>query len=186
MGTYKFRVLLDNDKGEEIFRDIKIPQNSTFSDFFDIIIKSFYFRGDQMASFYVSNSSWDKGREITLMDMGLSESNDAPLIMTETPIKELIVSEDQKFILVYDFLKMWIFLIELIDIVPDEIIDAPQIELSIGISPEEDSKTIDMDTSFSDTSLELGDEFDDIFSDTENFDDDDEFGGFENIDDFDL
>ncbi|HIP35241.1 MAG TPA: hypothetical protein EYG85_00125 [Crocinitomix sp.] len=183
MGTYKFRVLLDNTTGEDIFRDIKINQDSTFLEFFDIIIQAFYFRGDQMASFYVSNDSWDKGKEITLMDMGINEGPDAPIIMSETKIKDLVLSENQKFILVYDFLKMWIFLIELVDINNEEKIDAPKIEISIGISPDEDSKKIEMDTSFTDTSLELGDEFDDIFSE---FGDEEGFGGFENIDDLDI
>ena len=183
MGTYKFRVLLDNTTGDEIFRDIKINQDATFSEFFDIIIKSFYFRGDQMASFYVSNDTWDKGKEITLMDMGINDSPDAPIIMSETILNDIVVSEDQKFILVYDFLKMWIFLIELVDINNNEILEQPSIDISIGIAPEEDSKKVDFDNTFSDTSLELGDEFDDIFSE---FGDEDDFGGFENIDDLDI
>lgn len=183
MGTYKFRVLLDNTSGEEIFRDIIINQDASFIEFFDIIIKAFYFKGDQMASFYVSNNNWDKGKEITLMDMGMGEDSASPSIMSETIIKDLVVSEDQKFLLVYDFLKMWIFLIELVDINNNDIIDEPTIDISIGISPEEDSRKVDIDTTFSDTSLELGNEFDDIFSE---FEDEDDFGGFENIDDLDI
>jgi hypothetical protein len=183
MGTYKFRVLLDNTSGEEIFRDIIINQDASLIEFFDIIVKAFYFMGNQMASFYVSNNSWDKGKEITLMDMGMSEGADFPSIMSETIIKDLVVSEDQKFLLVYDFLKMWIFLIELVDIDNNAIIDEPIIDISIGIAPKEDSRKIDIDTTFSDTSLELGDEFDDIFSE---FKDEDDFGGYENIDDLDI
>ncbi len=183
MGTYKFRVLLDNTTGEEIFRDIKINQDASFIEFFDVIIKSFYFRGDQMASFYISNDTWDKGKEITLMDMGMNEGVNSPSIMSETIIKDTVISENQKFILVYDFLKMWIFLIELVDINNNEILDEPSIDISIGIAPEEDSRKVDFDTSFSDTSLELGDELDDIFSE---FGDEDDFGGFENIDDIDI
>ncbi len=184
MGTYKFRILLDNSNGEEIFRDIKIAQDANFSDFFDIIISAFFFNGDQMASFYISNENWDKGREITLMDMGMSDSNDSPLIMAETTLNSVVVSEKQKFILVYDFLKMWCFLIELVDINPNESLAQPEIELSIGISPDENSRQVDFDDNLADTSLDLGNEFDDIFSDYD--EDDDEFGGFENIDDFDF
>ena len=181
MSSYKFRVLLDNPNNEEIFRDIMISAEATFSEFYDIIIKSFYFKGDQLASFYVSNSTWDKGKEISLMDMGDSGS-DAPLNMNTSILKDLVVSEDQKFILVYDFLKMWCFLIELIEIT-SETIDVPKINLSIGISPKEDSRQIDLSESFADTSLDLGSEFDDIFNE---FEDEDGFGGFENIDDLDI
>ncbi len=182
MGSYKFRVLLDNPNNEEIFRDITISSENTFSEFYDIIISSFFFNGDQLASFYVSNSSWDKGREISLMDMGTSEGPDAPLTMSESKLKDLVISEDQKFILVYDFLKMWCFLIELIDINP-ETIDEPTINLSIGIAPKEESREVDLSESFSDPSHDLGSDFDDIFNE---FEDEDDFGGFENIDDLDI
>lgn len=182
MSSYKFRVLLDNPNNEEIFRDISISDESSFLDFYNIIIDAFYFNGDQLASFYVSNNSWDKGREISLMDMGTTETADSPLTMSESKLKDLVVSEDQKFILVYDFLKMWCFLIELIDI-KTEHINEPNIDLSIGISPKEESREVDLGDEPVDDSFGLGNEFDDIFSE---FEDEDDFGGFENIDDLDI
>jgi len=181
MSSYKFRILLDNPNNEEIFRDINISDENTFLDFYNIIIEAFYFNGDQLASFYVSNNTWDKGREISLMDMG-DNSIDGPLTMLNTKLKDLVVSEDQKFILVYDFLKMWCFLVELVDILPSQISE-PTIDLSIGISPKEESRTIDLGDEKMDDSFGLGDDFDDIFSE---FGDEDDFGGFENIDDLDI
>ena len=182
MGSYKFRILLDNTDNEEIFRDISISENSTFLDFYNIIIEAFYFNGDQLASFYVSNNSWDKGREISLMDMGINNTPDAPLAMSDTTLKDLVISENQKFILVYDFLKMWCFLIELIDINGNEL-DAPTIDLSIGISPKEESRKVELGDDITNDDFGLGSDFDDIFSE---FDDEDDFGGFENIDDLDI
>tara|TARA_B100000809_G_scaffold247889_1_gene277408 strand:+ start:873 stop:1421 length:549 start_codon:yes stop_codon:yes gene_type:complete len=182
MGSYKFRVLLDNPNNEEIFRDIKISSENTFSEFYDIIIDSFYFKGDQLASFYASNNSWDKGREISLMDMDTADGSESPLTMNDTVLKDLITSDNQKFILVYDFLKMWCFLIELVG-VSTESIEAPSIEISIGISPREDSREVDLGDSLAESSQELGSDFDDIFNE---FEDEDDFGGFENIDDFDI
>ena len=182
MGSYKFRVLLDNPNNEEIFRDITISSENTFSEFYDIIISAFFFNGDQLASFYVSNNSWDKGREISLMDMDTTEGPDSPLTMNDSILKDLVISEDQKFILVYDFLKMWCFLIELIEI-KSETIETPSIDLSIGISPNENSREVDLGESFSESTHDLGSEFDDIFNE---FEDEDDFGGFENIDDLDI
>lgn len=181
MGSYKFRVLLDNPNNEEIFRDISISQNCTFSEFYDIILSAFFFNGDQLASFYVSNNTWDKGGEISLMDMG-DTGSDSSFTMDNTRLEELVDSEDQKFILVYDFLKMWCFLIELIDTNSTETPQAT-IDLSIGISPREESREVDLNDSLSEDSLGLGSDFDDIFSE---FDDEDDFGGFENIDDLDI
>jgi hypothetical protein len=181
MGSYKFRVLLDNPNNEEVFRDIIISTEATFSEFYDVIINAFYFKGDQLASFYVSNNTWDKGKEISLMDMGDS-GPDAPLNMYSSILKDLVISEDQKFILVYDFLKMWCFLVELVEITSEDT-EVPSINLSIGISPEEESRQVDLSESFADTSLDLGSEFDEIFNE---FEDEDDFGGFENIDDLDI
>ena len=179
MSSYKFRVLLDNSNNEEIFRDILISKKNTFSDFYNCILKAFRFNGDQLASFYISNNTWDKGDEISLMDMG-----DSGLNMDSTVLKDEVEDEDQKFILVYDFLKMWCFLIELVEVKQEEI-ENPEVILSIGIAPKEESRKIDINEGFESPSLELGSEFDDIFNE---FDDDDEedFGGFENIDDYDI
>ena len=177
MSSYKFRVLLDNSNNEEIFRDILISKNDTFSDFYNCILKAFRFNGDQLASFYISNNSWDKGDEISLMDMG-----DSGLNMDSAILKDSIESEDQKFILVYDFLKMWCFLIELIE-EKKELPERPEVILSIGIAPKEESREIDINEGFESPSMELGSEFDDIFNE---FDDEEDFGGFENIDDYDI
>ena len=182
MGSYKFRVLLDNPNNEEIFRDITISSENTFSEFYDIIIDSFFFKGDQLASFYVSNNSWDKGREISLMDMDTSDGPESPLTMSDTILKDIVKLDDQKFILVYDFLKMWCFLIELVNIT-SETINTPSIDLSIGISPKEDSREVDLGDSLTESSQDLGSDFDDIFNE---FEDEDDFGGFENIDDYDI
>lgn len=185
MSTFKFRVLLDNSENEEIFRDILVSSEHTFSDFYNAIIDAFFFRGDQLASFYVSNNNWDKGREISLMDMDLSESPEAPLTMSDTQLGDIVVSEDQKFILVYDFLKMWCFLIDLVEVESADSIDQPEIALSIGISPDEDSREVELENPFNESAedFNLGSEIDDIFNE---FGDEDDFGGFENIDDFDF
>jgi hypothetical protein len=144
MAGLKFRVLLDSDKKQEVFRDIFIDASASFEEFYQTILKSFEFTGREMASFYVSNNDWDKGHEISWMDMSYDEQDkpeNLPSVMSKTKMSEFIEETDQKFILLYDFLRMWIFLIELVDyekVGPDE----AQILLSIGNSPAEDSKAI--------------------------------------------
>lgn len=137
----KFRVLLDSDSKEEVFRDILIPEDQNFEIFYQAIMEGFSFRGDQMASFYVSNNQWDKGHEISLMDMSYDDDavDELSNVMQKAIIKDFISETDQKFILVYDFMKMWIFLIELIgtETVSDS---SPKKVLSIGTPPLESSK----------------------------------------------
>ena len=69
MAGLKFRVLLDSKDQEKVFRDILISDTDNFESFYKAIISAFRFEGDQMASFYISNDEWDKGHEISLMDL---------------------------------------------------------------------------------------------------------------------
>lgn len=146
MGALKFRILLDTKDDSEIFRDIKIDENDTFESLYNSIITSFRFEGDQMASFYISNDDWDKGHEISLMDMNYGDEaiDEVADVMSSAVLRDFMEVPDQKVILVYDFIRMWIFLIELIER-SDEIIESPQVTMSIGIAPPEDSRMIDLD-----------------------------------------
>jgi len=141
MPGLKFRVLLDSDKNEEVFRDILISDTSNFESFYHAIMKSFDFKGDQMASFYVSNEDWDKGHEISLLDMSYDDDSiDSPAtVMKDAVIKDFLEEPDQRFILVYDFMKMWIFLVELIGYDRNEP-EHPEMILAIGNTPKEESR----------------------------------------------
>jgi len=172
MPGLKFRILLDTKKNEEIFHDILIADGEDFETFFQTIIKSFEFKGDQMASFYVSNETWDKGKEISLLDLSEGEESQVQ-IMKDTKVKDHLLDRDQKFILVYDFLKMWIFLIELIG-VQEETPDTPQLVLSVGTNPKEDSKELSDDFQMISESMDDMEEDDFGFNDFEDgFSDDD-------------
>lgn len=185
MASYKFRVLIDTDDTEEIFRDIVISKSETFEVLYEAILAAFEFSGQELASFYVSNEQWDKGHEIALMDMELSENLNAPSIMRETIISDMINNDNQRFILVYDFLRMWCFLVELVGEVKEDY-DSPQLSMSVGTAPAEDSKEIDFEGAFQDSpDMDLGNDIDDIFSEMDE-DEDEDFEGFENIDDFDF
>ena len=162
MAGLKFRVLLDSEKDAEIFRDILIRDTDHFESFYNAIVRSFRFEGDQMASFYVSNDQWDKGHEISLMDMTYDDDSvDSPAaVMKNAVIKDFLEEPDQKFILVYDFMRMWIFLIELIGY-EKEGPENPEVILSVGMAPPEDSRSeVENEQLFNgDTNEEDEDEF---------------------------
>jgi hypothetical protein len=146
MGTLKFRVLLDTEQESEIFRDILIDENDNFESLYHAIISSFRFEGDQMASFYISNENWDKGHEISLMDMNYGDESidEVASVMSGAKLRDFMEQPDQKVILVYDFLRMWIFLIELLERT-EEIIETPTTVLSIGMAPPEDSRIVNLE-----------------------------------------
>jgi hypothetical protein len=173
MGAYKFRVLLDSEKENEVFRDIIINDNDDFESLFHAIMKSFNFQGQEMASFYISNDEWDKGHEISLVDINYGDESidEQASVMSQATIKDFIEVDDQKIILVYDFMRMWIFLIELVEKLEDKI-GAPEVALAIGMAPPEDSRS---------TGIEDGD--DDLLFDEEEYDEDEDELGLDDYED---
>jgi len=178
MPSFKFRVLIDTNSGSDVFRDIVISNKANLEVFYHKIMEAFNFKGDQLASFYKSNEDWDKGQEITLVDMGMNEGTEPVLIMSDTTLLDVITEPDQKMILVYDFMRMWCFLIELVE-TQTKTVANPQIALSVGTAPKEESKTLDSadGLTYGET-LDLGDDFDDIFSEDDDELDDDDLSGF--------
>lgn len=182
MAGLKFRVLLDSSGNNEIFRDILIKDSANFETFYFGIMDAFSFSKDQMASFYVSNDEWDKGQEITLLDMAMEEdtAEDLALVMKNSSLKDQIIEPDQKFILVHDFMRMWIFLIELIGYDREEP-EYPQVVLSVGDAPREDSKQPE-----DNDDLFLGEDGEEDEFGFDDFDDDYSDEDFSNFDEYDY
>ena len=133
---YRFRVILDNDTEEAIFRDLEISENDTLEDLHNIITQSFGFDGLEMASFYVSNDAWEQGEEICMFDV--SDGINEVKLMSNTIISDVVFEMQTKLIYVYDFLNMWTFLVELAEIVEENPNTSyPNLMFSNGILPEE-------------------------------------------------
>lgn len=181
MPGLKFRVLLDSLKDYEVFRDIEVNDDADFESFYSCIIDSFGLNNDQMASFFVSDHEWSKGKEVTLMDMAFDPDEVSAEIMKDTTIRQFIESPKQRFILVYDFLNMWIFLIELQEIL-SHTVESPKITLKVGDIPQglKEGSISNLDEINFET--EKLDDADDYLDYENGFSEDD----FENIDDLDI
>lgn len=112
---YRFRVILDNDTDDDIFRDIEINKSDNLEDFHNSITQSFGFEGNEMASFYLSDKEWNQGEEISLFDLG--DIGEANRLMSDVLMESEINNDNNRIIYVYDFLNLWTFLIELVEIV---------------------------------------------------------------------
>ena len=133
---YRFRIILDNDTEDDIFRDIEIRKTDTLEDLHNTITQSFGFDGTEMASFYISDDEWNQGEEISLFDM--SEGINSVKLMNETLLEDVVDDTKTKLIYVYDFLSMWTFLVELGEIVEvAEGIDYPNLMYVHGQIPNE-------------------------------------------------
>ena len=177
MAALKFRILLDPEKDNEVFRDIIINEDDNFESLYNAIVSAFNFEGDQMASFYISNDNWDKGHEISLMDMNYGDEsiNEVAAVMSDAKLRDFMETSDQKVILVYDFMKMWIFLIELVER-QEENVSSPTVAFSIGMAPPEDSRVVvseDDDELFGLNDSDEDDDDDDDFDFEDGYDDED-------------
>ena len=129
---YRLRVILDNDTEDDIFRDIEINKKDALVEFHKSIITSFGFNTNEIASFYLSDNQWNQGEEILLFNF---EDRDKKL-MSDILIKNVINIKNNKLIYVYDFLNMWTFLIELVEVAEGiKGIDYPNIIFSKGEIP---------------------------------------------------
>jgi hypothetical protein len=115
---------------------VKHTQN--FQDLHFIILKAFEFDQKHDATFYRSNDTWQRGREISkeVYDRAYKV---APLLMAETVIGTEIIDTNQHFIYEYDFVKSWSFLIQLIQVIKnsdaDMTLEYPLVSRIEGVGP---------------------------------------------------
>lgn len=143
MNIFKFRVILDIE--EDVFRDIELDTTSSFEAFHQAILRAFGWEEGELASFYKSNETWDRGQEIPLMDMGGPAEGAPGSSMATTFLNQLITKPDEKLVYVYDFFRMWCFYIELQSVSKAKTgILYPHLALSYGDAPDYTSKEIDL------------------------------------------
>lgn len=184
MAILKFRVYWAED--DSVYRDVAIKPTQTFFDLHLTILQSFEFDTKHAATFYRSNDNWDEGREITLEKYDKSYRAE-PLLMTETLIGGEVNKPSQKFLYLYDFVKSWSFMIELIGINKEEERKAtyPFCVRKEGIAPPQygtkglvDNKLADIEEKYDLTSDALDDGF------SEEDEDGNAIGGEEGGDEF--
>ena len=117
MTILRFRVSWEDD--DQTYRDIEISGNQTFMDFHKCILVAYEFDGKHTASFYESNDKWAYGRELN-SEVLVNKKGAPALSMVKTPISALVSNPDQKFIYVYDPVKKWTFMAELIGVTKED------------------------------------------------------------------
>lgn len=174
VNIFKFRVIVDTE--EDVFRDIEVETDATFEEFHRAVLDAFDFEEGEMASFYMSNETWEKGLEIPLMAMEQSTA----LSMKSTKLSEMLSKPSDKVLYVYDFMRMWIFYIELVEVKKDAPSTIyPRVSLVYGDAPSQDSKEMDL---FGEEFSE--EEFNEMHGSTDDGEDDDEEKMFDADDEF--
>lgn len=159
---YKIRIVLDSK--QDVIRTILVTENITLEELHTTICKAFGFGGQEMASFYRTDYEWNQGEEIPLFNM---EDAGIGLSMSSCVLKETLPNMNDKLIYLYDFLNMWTFYVELIEIIDKEDQGLPKIVLTIGEipaeAPEKEFKSENSDGAFEEE--EESDDYDDLYND---------------------
>jgi hypothetical protein len=134
MAILKFRVYFEED--DSVYRDVAVRHTQHFLQLHQVILKAYEFDSKHQATFYRSNDHWQRGREISLDKYDKPYKVD-PLLMETTTVGSEIRDPNQKFIYVYDFVKNWSFLVELISVSKEEggKLEYPAVVKSEGIAP---------------------------------------------------
>jgi hypothetical protein len=130
--VYKFTIL--SDEVDNFLRVITIDSEATFFDFHNAILDSVNYEKNQMTTFFICSDNWEKGQEVTLMEMESSSEYDN-LVMDNTKLEDLLVDENQKLLYVFDMMSDRVFFMELTDIIPRKNLDNPVCISSEGTAP---------------------------------------------------
>lgn len=132
MKLFGFRIILDF-KQADIFRDIEISDQDTLEDLHNSIVQAFDLDNGEMASFYKSDNQWNQGDEISLFTV-----DDHAILMAECLISEICFDKGDKLLYIFDFLNMWTFYVELMEVNdPKSSESYPRLIYSEGLMPGE-------------------------------------------------
>ena len=93
----------------DVIREIEIPSKRSLKDLHNIIIENLKLDKNEMASFYTTNEDLELLEEIPLFKIDTEENSMSD--MTEITIESVFPNINSQLIYIYDFLKMWRFLI---------------------------------------------------------------------------
>jgi hypothetical protein len=109
---FLFRII--SDENPDFFRDLVAGGSDTFLDFHNTLQKELGYDATQLASFFITNSNWEKEQEITLIDM-MQEPGVTSYTMEQVTLEEHIMELNQRMIYLFDFFSDRAFFIELIE-----------------------------------------------------------------------
>jgi hypothetical protein len=144
----------------DVIRDIEIPSNESLEELHYTIIDSLKLDKNEMASFYMTNEKFEILQEIPLFK--IDEEDNSMLNMREITIASVFPKINSQLIYIYDFLKMWRFLVSYSKETENK---SKKIEVinSIGKMPKEAPEIIFEAEKKGDYSEELSEDLDEEF-----------------------
>ena len=160
---YKF--ILVSDEEPDFMREISISSEANFQELHEAILDSVNYDGGAITSFFICNEDWEKGQEVTLVEMDSNFEYDN-MVMNDTRLSDLIEEEGQRLIYIFDPMFERYFFGKLSEIMPGTMNGVECVEQS-GKAPKQikaldptisaaTSGSWDLDDDFRDE-LDLGD-----------------------------
>ncbi|MBE6208822.1 MAG: hypothetical protein E7128_01095 [Rikenellaceae bacterium] len=163
----RFRML--SDENDAFLREYEMPYDATLLDFNDYICRSLHYDSD-MASFFLSDAEWNKGREFTLMDMGFDEdmpeemADQMPQYMGNVTLGQIMHHNRDRLIYMFDMLAERAFYLELTGAdVAQEGVRYPRTSASEAAAPDQYDASAE--------SSDRGSIFDEVMSEFDDFSD---------------
>ena len=125
---YLIRITLESK--EDTIREIEISSDEKLVDLHNYLIKIFDLNTKELASFFTVDNDLEIQQEIPLFSF---EENNPK--MEDFKLENLLFEKNDKLIYLFDYMKMWRFLVELIDI--QEGITKKRCTMEIGKIPKE-------------------------------------------------
>lgn len=129
-----------SDEVDNFRREINIDADDTFLSLRNAICDSVNYDKNQMSSFFLCDDNWEKGKEITLEDMG-SDSSEDIYLMDETTLSDFI-DDGQRLIFIFDYMTERCFFLEMKKSIPGQNLKDPVCVASMGHAP---SQFVDLD-----------------------------------------
>lgn len=131
-----YRLLLLSEENDFFRREIKIDSEATFLDLNNFILQTLKYDKHELTSFYVCGEGWEVEQEITLMDMGNSDTSSDTYLMESTRLEDFLEDKGKRLLFVFDMLNERSFSVELMELLPGYL-DTPELILSEGKAPEQ-------------------------------------------------
>lgn len=117
---YRFRVI--DPVREDFVREYELDPCGSFYDFHQALARDLALSGEELASFFMASEQWERGLELTLIDM-VNDTEMAAIPMDSVAIRELVQEEGARLIYTFDVLQDRSLFVQLLRIDPNA--DAP-------------------------------------------------------------
>ena len=122
---------------KDVIRDIEINSTSNLEELHKAIVSAFELDKNELASFYITNDEFELLQEIPLFSV--EDKENSMLGMSDIILSSILKEEGTQLLYVYDFMKMWRFLITLTEITEEQITTS-KCNKSVGIMPKDAPK----------------------------------------------